>query len=85
MASRRFRRAGVRVGDGRGGGAYRGGVDTSERECALCGKRIDVGEAWMRSDEEDAERVAHSGCVYSEAMDSEERAWWVPSEYGPNE
>ena len=60
-------------------------METSERECALCGNPIDVGEAWMRSDEEGAERVAHSGCVYSEAMSSEERAWWVPSEYGPNE
>jgi hypothetical protein len=39
----------------------------------------------MRSDKEGAERVAHSGCVYSEAMEPEERAWWVPSDYGPNE
>jgi hypothetical protein len=56
-----------------------------ERTCAFCGKPIDVGDAWMQSDQEGAEAVAHSGCVYGEAMDPEERAWWVPSDWGPNE
>jgi hypothetical protein len=60
-------------------------MEQLERTCALCGKPIDIGEAWMRSDEEQAEAVAHSGCVYREDMDPDERAWWVPSEYGPNE
>jgi hypothetical protein len=52
--------------------------------CDLCGKPIDVGEAWMEADVEGAHKVAHSGCVYSEEMDPDERAWWVPSEWGPN-
>ena len=60
-------------------------MDETDRPCAYCGRPIDVGEAWMRSDDEGAERVAHSGCVYAQELDSEERAWWVPSEYGPNE
>ena len=64
---------------------YRERVNTPTQTCALCDGPIDVGEAWMRSDQEGAERVAHSGCVYSEAMEPEERAWWVPSDYGPNE
>jgi hypothetical protein len=55
------------------------------RTCALCGGSIDVGEAWMTSDQEGANGVAHSGCVYAEKMDPDERAWWVPSDYGPNE
>jgi len=60
-------------------------MERTERTCAFCGKPIDIGEAWMRSDEEGAEGVAHSGCVYSEAMALDDRAWWVPSDYGPNE
>ena len=60
-------------------------MEETERSCAYCGRPIDVGEAWMRSDEEAAERVAHSGCVYAQELDPEERAWWVPSDYGPNE
>ncbi len=60
-------------------------METADRTCAICDAPIDVGEAWMRSDQDGAERVAHSGCVYSEEMEPEARAWWVPSEYGPNE
>jgi hypothetical protein len=60
-------------------------MEEMEGSCAFCGKPIDVGDAWMQSDQEGAEAVAHSGCVYSEAMDPEERAWWVPSDWGPNE
>ena len=59
-------------------------MDDSERSCALCQAPIATGEAWMRSEREGAERVAHSGCVYATA-DVDERAWWVPSETGQND
>ena len=36
--------------------------------CALCGKPIEVGEAWLVADEEEPPAVAHSGCVYAVAM-----------------
>jgi hypothetical protein len=60
-------------------------MEHSERDCALCGKPIQVGEAWMRSEEEGSGKVAHSSCMYSEAMTPEERAWWVPADYGLDE
>jgi hypothetical protein len=56
----------------------------STRVCALCGEAIDAGQAWMTSDRDGAERVAHSGCVYRDES-PEERAWWMPSDWGPGE
>ena len=67
------------MSDGRKARAYRARMEISEQECALCGRPIDVGEAWMRSDEEGSERVAHSGCVYSDS-DVAGRDRWMPPE-----
>lgn len=47
--------------------------------CALCGKPIEVGEAWLVADEEEPPAVAHSGCVYAVAMNPDERRRWTPS------
>jgi hypothetical protein len=48
--------------------------------CALCGKPIEAGEAWMQSDEGGARRVAHAGCVYRDEHAPAERARWLPNE-----
>jgi hypothetical protein len=48
--------------------------------CALCGDEIDVGQAWMRADEEGVELVAHSGCVYRDETDPDRIARWQPTE-----
>jgi hypothetical protein len=50
------------------------------RTCALCGDQIDVGQAWMRADENGAELLAHSGCVYRDETDPERAARWEPTE-----
>jgi hypothetical protein len=60
------------------------GVDESERSCRLCQAPITTGEAWMRSEREGAEHVAHSGCVYA-TTDVDERAWWAPPEAGQSD
>lgn len=60
-------------------------MEPTEHSCALCGKPIETGEAWLTEDVEGGGRLAHSGCVYAEAMDPDERATWVPWESGPTE
>ena len=55
-------------------------MDQADRNCAFCGHQIGIGEAWMLSERDGSERVAHSGCIYSEPMDPDERAWWMPPE-----
>jgi hypothetical protein len=57
----------------------------ADRTCAMCGESIDVGQAWMQSDRDGAIAIAHAGCVYADAAGPGEPAWWVPSEWGPNE
>jgi hypothetical protein len=32
--------------------------------CAICGKPIDVGQAWMEADRDGARVRAHSECLY---------------------
>lgn len=49
----------------------------SSGTCALCGDPIDADQAWMRADDG---AVAHSGCVYSDVMNVEQRDRWMPSE-----
>jgi len=54
----------------------------SAGDCILCGKPIDVGEAWMEADDAGARLLAHSGCVYrDEQPDTRDR--WVPGEGQP--
>ncbi|HET6745687.1 MAG TPA: hypothetical protein VFH90_07530 [Candidatus Limnocylindria bacterium] len=48
--------------------------------CALCGKPVEPGEAWMESDEEGARRVAHAGCVYRDEPSARTHASWRPGE-----
>jgi hypothetical protein len=59
--------------------AYRGAV-ASPATCVLCGDEIDVGEAWMRADEDGAEIRAHTGCVYRDEPDPSRSARWEPTE-----
>ncbi len=55
--------------------AYRHRVTADEvRTCAICGDPIEPDHAWMTSDDG---RVAHSGCVYSDA-DVAGRDRWMP-------
>jgi len=55
--------------------AYRRHVTADDaRTCALCGNPIDSDQAWMTSDDG---RLAHSGCVYSDA-DVAGRDRWMP-------
>ncbi len=55
--------------------AYRQPMTTNEvRTCAICGDPIEPDHAWMTSDDG---RVAHSGCVYSDA-DVAGRDSWMP-------
>jgi hypothetical protein len=56
-----------------------GRVEAS-KPCVLCGGEIDVGEAWMRADEDGAELRAHSGCVYRDQTDPARAARWEPTE-----
>ena len=57
--------------------AYRRRVTADNaRTCALCGDAIEPDQAWMTSDDG---RVAHSGCVYSDA-DVAGRDRWMPPE-----
>jgi hypothetical protein len=51
-----------------------------QAQCVLCGDEIDVGQAWMRADEDGAEIRAHSGCVYRGEIDRERAARWEPTE-----
>ena len=60
-------------------------MDEVSRTCAICNRPIEMGEAWMSSDQEGAEAVAHAGCVYAARSDAEERARWTPPEDGPNQ
>lgn len=46
--------------------------------CALCGRPIEVGEAWMEADDGDARLVAHAGCVYRDEPSAEAHAPWRP-------
>jgi hypothetical protein len=52
-------------------------MTTDERRCALCGDPIDADQAWMQADEG---AVAHSGCVYSDVTNAEQRDRWMPGE-----
>jgi hypothetical protein len=55
--------------------AYRQRVTTDDvRTCAICGDPIEPDHAWLASDDG---RVAHSGCVYSDA-DVAGRDRWMP-------
>ena len=55
--------------------AYRQRVTSDDvRNCAICGDPIEPDHAWMKSDDG---RVAHSGCVYSDA-DVAGRDRWMP-------
>jgi hypothetical protein len=51
-------------------------MTTDERTCALCGEPIDADQAWMTADDG---VVAHSGCVYSDVTNVEQRDRWMPS------
>jgi hypothetical protein len=53
-------------------------MELLERRCAFCRREIGIGEAWMLSEHDGSERVAHSGCVNSEQMDPDERASRMP-------
>jgi hypothetical protein len=46
-----------------------------DRTCALCGNPIQLGEAWMVADEEDAHQVAHAGCVYRDGQPDDRERW----------
>ena len=52
--------------------------------CALCGDRIDVGQAWMEADREGARIRAHAGCVYRDEADGGNGATWEPQEGSPS-
>jgi hypothetical protein len=52
------------------------GGDT--RPCEFCGKPIDVGQAWMRADEEGAELRAHAECLYRQEPKAAEHREWQP-------
>jgi hypothetical protein len=65
-----------------GAAAYRRPV-TESPTCALCGKPIDTGEAWMEADDAGARLLAHSGCVYREEPTAAARDRWVPGEGTP--
>lgn len=51
---------------------------TEEPACAFCGQPIDVGQAWMRADEEGAELRAHAECLYREEPTAAEHREWLP-------
>lgn len=50
-----------------------------QQTCAICGKVIDVGQAWMEADMEGAHRYAHAECLYRDGTDPRE-AGWEPQE-----
>jgi hypothetical protein len=56
--------------------AYRQRVtsDDDVRTCAICGDPIETDHAWLAADDG---RIAHSGCVYSDA-DVAGRDRWMP-------
>jgi hypothetical protein len=60
--------------------AYRRDVEQSERSCELCGEPIDAAQAWMQAGDG---AVAHSGCVYSDVTNVEQRDRWMPGESEP--
>ena len=63
----------------------RAAIDARQDFDILRDAKADPTPAKDEQVKEQAEAVAHSGCVYREEMDPDQRAWWVPSEYGPNE
>ena len=46
--------------------------------CELCGDPIDPDQAWMK---DGSGAAAHSGCVYSDVTNADQRDRWMPSEY----
>lgn len=52
-------------------------MEQSARTCAKCGDPIDPDQAWMKADDG---TVAHSGCVYSDVTNVEQRDRWMPAE-----
>lgn len=52
-------------------------MDQSAMTCAMCGDPIDADHAWMKADDG---AVAHSGCVYSDVTNVEQRERWIPAE-----
>jgi len=52
---------------------------TELRTCALCGKPIGHGEAWLQRDDA-ATDVAHAGCVYRDEPSTEVQARWRPAD-----
>jgi hypothetical protein len=57
--------------------AYRAGMQQPARTCPLCGDPIDPDQAWMEADDG---AVAHSGCVYSDVANVEQRDRWMPGD-----
>ena len=49
-----------------------------QRTCELCGDPIDADQAWMK---DGGGATAHSGCVYSDTSEPDQRDRWMPSEY----
>ena len=47
--------------------------------CVLCGKPIEIGEAWMETADGGTRRIAHAGCVYRDEPTHADRAW-VPGD-----
>ena len=51
--------------------------------CALCGDRIEIGQAWMEAESEGAQIRAHAGCVYRDEAGGDVGRAWEPQEESP--
>jgi hypothetical protein len=48
--------------------------------CAICGKPIEAGQAWMEAEEAGRRLVAHAGCVYRDAPSPQSVREWTPGD-----